>query len=176
MERAGVQGEPGSRGKSWLESVLLFDQLGGFERELLDPSSPIHRGGRDALLRAAIDEAMSAPSRSWSAANRVFRSWLPLEGLDSIPSTRALGWLLGGQSMALPGSTHSPRQGRVVRASGRRIGIGPVWRMVCDLGDPGVRTMLWGGPTDGPLDPRAHRDLFRWKRDEWKMLGWKDNP
>ena len=97
-------------------------------------------------------------------ARRARRTWFLLEG----------SWLarlgLGSRMVAIPGAQSTPLQGRVVRMMGRLFTLGPVWRMVADLGEDSVSTALAGGPSDRPLSPLHTADLALFARFGLKTL------
>jgi penicillin G amidase len=156
---------PTDAARLWAESNLVAVQTAGFDRVLLDPTSPLWTGrDREGLLRRVAAEALELPARPYSVARRARRTWLLLEG----SSLSRLG--LGSRMVAIPGSQATPFQGRIVRAMGRVLALGPVWRMVADLSEDRVRTALAGGPSDRPLSRWHRSDLGRFSRLELKEL------
>jgi len=156
---------PRDAARLWLESNAVAVQGAGFDRELLDPASPVWAGrDRDALLRRAAEEVLSTPARPFRLARRARRTWFLLEG----------SWLarlgLGSRMVAVPGAQSTPFQGRVVRMMGRIFTLGPVWRMVADLGSDELWTALAGGPSDRPLSPLHRADLALFARFGLKAL------
>ena len=163
--------DPADAARHWLESSPSFEQHCEWEDARLadDPALP---GGRtrEEVLTAAIRGVLDAAAPRWGLAQQVVRSWLPLEGQEADPTMGPLIRLFGGRKVELPGSTHTPCQGRVVRMAGRRMGVGPVWRMATDLAETTVHTALWGGPGDRPLGRRSHLDFAMFQRGGWKHL------
>ena len=156
---------PVDAARLWLESNAVAVQGAGFDRELLDPTSPVWADrDRDTLLRQAAEQALSTPARPLRLARRARRTWFVLEG----------SWLarlgLGSRMVAVPGAQSTPFQGRIVRIMGQVFTLGPVWRMVADLGRRSVETALAGGPSDRPLSPLHRADLPMFGRFGLKTL------
>ena len=157
---------PADAARLWLESNAIAVQGAGFDRELLDPASPLWAGrDRDGLLRRAAEQALSATARPFRLAHRARRTWFLLEG----------SWLsrlgLTSRMIAVPGAQATPHQGRIIRLMGQVFTLAPVWRMVADLGRAEVETALAGGPSDRPLSPLHRADLAMFGRFGFKTLG-----
>ncbi len=164
--RATIGLDPASDGdRLWLESNPHVVHGRGWDDALLDPAHPIW-AGRDAgaVLRAAVEAGLSRPPVPWRRAQRFLRSWLLLDG----SAVARLG--AAARMQALPGSPETIRQGRLLRSGGRLLAYGPVWRMVADLGAPGLRCMLNGGPTDQPGRPHYRAGLGPFARLELEQL------
>ena len=156
---------PVDAARLWLESNAVAVQGAGFDREFLDPESTVWAGrDRDTLLRRTAEEVLATPARPFRLARRARRSWFLLEG----------SWLsrlgLGSRMIAVPGAQSTPFQGRIVRMMGRVFTLGPVWRMVADLGSDDISTALAGGPSDRPLSRWHRTDLPMFTRFGLKKL------
>lgn len=129
----------------WLESNPHVVHGRGWDDALLDPEHPLWAGRDYARVRdEALAEGLARPAVPWRQAQRLLRSWLLLDGT-------AFARLGAEQKMRpLIGSPETIHQGRTLRSGGRVAAFAPVWRMIADLGAPGLDCMLDGGPTDQP--------------------------
>ena len=118
---------------------------------------------RDDVWRSALDK-MVVPDGVWGDHNQITLTNLLLGG--RLP--RFMGFDVG--PFPLPGGRATPHQGQVYSAAGRATSFAPSLRVIADMGKPGVRSALVGGPSDRRFSRWYKSDVDRWRRGELKSL------
>lgn len=72
--------------------------------------------------------------------------------------------------VALPGNRATLVQGAIFFDHGRQSTFAPSYRFVADLGTPGARTALAGGPSERVFSPYYLADVGRWLSHDYKTL------
>ncbi len=144
---------------------VFIDFYRNFDRILLSPESP-WLGERDlgSVYRFAFDRVDPAEDRRWGDVNRVTLTHILLG--DKLP-----GWAgFDVGPIEIKGGRATPHQGQIYESAGRTTSFAPSLRLMVDMGQPGLRTALAGGPSDRRFSKWYTSDLERWQRGEYKDL------
>ncbi len=147
------------------ETGIVVDFYGCFDRVLLAPRSEWLGGEeREAVWRRVASRSLAVGPRPWGEAQQLrirhllFGGRLPLWlGFDRGPIT-----VRGGRATV--------QQGQLYRSVGRETSFLPSFRMVADLGEPGLRTSLAGGPSDRRFSRLYCLDLAGWLAGRYKKI------
>lgn len=147
----------GSSG-TFVDFYAVFDDL------LRAETSPWLMGrSRSDVWRNALATTMP-PDGVWGDHNQVTLTNLLFGG--KLP--KFLGFDVG--PIPLPGGRATPHQGQVYSAAGRVTSFAPSLRVIADMGRPGIRSVLVGGPSDRRFSRWYKSDVRRWQRGELKSL------
>jgi len=146
------------------QSGTFVDFYAFFDDILRAGESPwLGKRTRDGVWKAALTK-MVVPDGVWGEHNQITLTNLLLGG--RLP--RFMGFDVG--PIPLPGGRATPHQGQVYTAAGRATSFAPSLRVIADMGQPGVRSALVGGPSDRRFSRWYKSDLDRWRRGELKSL------
>ncbi|MEN8114155.1 MAG: penicillin acylase family protein [Actinomycetota bacterium] len=144
---------------------VFIDFYQHFDRILTAPESS-WLGERDlsSVYRAAFDRVALEGHARWGDLNRVTMSHILLGG--KLPGFA--GFDVG--PIELRGGRATPHQGQIYESAGRQTSFAPSFRLLADMGQPGTRTALSGGPSDRRFSKWYTSDLGRWQDGEYKEL------
>jgi len=144
---------------------VFIDFYRNFDRVLLADESP-WLGDRDlaTVYRTAFDRVGDDADQRWGDVNRVMMTHILLGG-------KMPGWAgFDVGPIEIPGGRATPHQGQIYESAGRQTSFAPSFRVMVDMGSPGVFTALAGGPSDRRFSRWYTSDLKRWRRGEYKEL------
>jgi len=145
-------------------SGTFVDFYAVFDEILRAEASPWLSGRtRDGVWKSALANTQP-PEGVWGDHNKVTLTNLLFGG--RLP--RFLGFDVG--PIPLPGGRATPHQGQVYSADGRVTSFAPSLRVIADMGKPGVRSVLVGGPSDRRFSRWYKSDVQRWRRGGLKSL------
>ncbi len=124
---------------------------------------------RDGVWAAALHKT-SPPDGVWGDHNRVTLTNMLIGG--RLPGF--LGFDVG--PVALPGGRATPHQGQVYSSAGRPTSFAPSLRVVADMGEPGLKSVLVGGPSDRRFSRWYKSDIKRWTQGQLKHLRRQADP
>jgi penicillin amidase len=147
------------------DTPVFNSYFGSFDDLLLDETSPWFDGiDRKKFLEAAIYRALENPNSPTlqPASFRMgkFRSRGLLPGILGLPGPRIPAF--GGRA-TVP-------QFQYGGLLGHSVIVGPSYRMIVDMGEPGMRTNLPGGPSGNRFSRWYTSDLARWKNGTYKRV------
>ncbi len=73
-------------------------------------------------------------------------------------------------NIGLPGGRASIVQGAVYKAHGRESSFAPSWRMIADLSEDRIHTVLAGGVSDRRFSPSYKLEIFDWLNGRYKII------
>ncbi len=118
---------------------------------------------RNEVWKAALVKT-DPPDGVWGDHNRVTLTNILFDG--KLP--RFLGFDVG--PIPLAGGRATPHQGQVYSAAGRSTSFAPSLRVIADMGKPGIRSVLIGGPSDRRFSRWYKSDVQRWREGKLKSL------
>ncbi len=144
---------------------IFIDFYANFDRILLLDQSP-WLGDRDIdeVYRNAFEQVGEDSDRRWGDVNRVTMTNILLGG--RLPG--AAGFDIG--PIEIPGGRATPHQGQIYESAGRTTSFVPSFRMMVDVGVPGMFTALAGGPSDRRFSRWYTSDLEQWRTGRYKEL------
>jgi penicillin amidase len=150
---------------------VFIDFYRNFDRILVSRDSPwLGERDLDSVYRDAFDRVDPNEERRWGDVNRVTLTHILLGG--KLP-----GWAgFDVGPIEIKGGRATPHQGQIYESAGRTTSFAPSLRMMVDMGQPGTRTALAGGPSDRRFSKWYTSDLDRWQRGEYKTLSRLDDP
>ena len=146
-------------------TAILADFYDFFARVLLDPGHAFYRSkSRDECLRAALARALIGDVKTWGSAQRVTMKHMIFGG--KLP--RALGFDFG--PVAIRGGRATIHQGQVFRNGERENTFVPSFRMITDLSQPVLYTVVAGGPSDRRFSPYYVSEVRDWLNGRLKVV------
>ena len=144
---------------------IFIDFYANFDRILVSERSP-WLGDRDlaAVYRSALERVDERADRRWGDVNRVTMTNILLGGKMPGPAGFDVG------PIEIPGGRATPHQGQIYESAGRTTSFVPSFRMMVDMGIPGMFTALAGGPSDRRFSRWYTSDLERWRTGGYKEL------
>jgi penicillin amidase len=147
------------------DTGMLADFYDAFDKVLLsDASAWLGGRSRAEVWRRAFARAAAEPKAAWAAHQTVTMAHMVFGG--KLP--RWLGFDKGG--VAIPGSRATICQGQIYRNGGRLSSFAPSYRLVTDLGERRIHSVLAGGHSDRRYSRWYLSDLERWRAGELKEV------
>lgn len=156
------------------ETSIITDYYHLFDRILLSDdvdTLELWFGGVEArgelfqkCLSRTLSQINSYSLRPWGATNQVTMTHLFFQG--KLP--RFLGFDHG--PIGLPGGRATIVQGAVYRAHERQSSFAPSWRMICDMGEDRIWTVLAGGVSDRRFHPTYKSEIDNWLHGRYKSI------
>jgi len=149
-----------------LEQTGVFvNFFGNFDEVLMEEDSPWFRDvPREKQFKEAINEALQTKAVPLSESR-------PIHFMNIFFSGKLPGFLgFDERKMALPGSRATIPQCQVFHLLGQVSTVGPSYRMIADLAEPGMWTNLPGGPSGNRFSPWYKSDLENWQQGKYKKL------
>jgi penicillin G amidase len=147
------------------QTSVIAGFFGSFDRVLLDERSAWHgEEGRDAAFARAAERALARPAEPWGVQQRFVMRHLMFGG--RVP--RKLGFDRGPYS--LPGGRATIQQGQIFVLDGRKTTWAPSYRLVADLSEDVLHTVLAGGPSDRRFSRWYASGLEDWLAGRLKRL------
>ena len=151
------------------ETHLVGIFYSNFDKVLLSPSSLWFAGRSREEIFAQVWQQQIAPLlpqqiRYWGEVNRMKLVHILFNG--KLP--QFLGFDYG--PIAVAGGPATISQGFIFRHAGRMTSAVPSLRMVVDMGQPGIKTQLLGGPSDRRFSRWYRSGITAWQTREYKDL------
>jgi penicillin amidase len=151
------------------ETALTHIYFGGLDRTLLDEPRWWSAGEREFTFAQAVSTVMARFGSvqeipRWGEVHRLNMNNLFLSGKIGqwLKAPRGPYPLAGGRATLV--------QTAVFRADGRATSICPSWRMVTDMGQEEVETILAGGPSERIFSPLYDIDIEDWLGGRYKVI------
>jgi penicillin amidase len=116
------------------------------------------------VWRRAFAKAAAEPEKSWGEAQAYTMAHMLFGG--KLPAWAGFD----RPGMQLPGSRASVRQGQIYKNGDRISSFAPSYRMVVDVGERGIHSVLAGGHSDRRFSRWYDSDLARWLAGELKEV------
>ncbi len=156
------------------ETSTITDYYHLFDRILLSDDIDVlelwfgSAQARDELFHKCLSRTLSQSSsyqlQPWGMTNRIQMNHLFFQG--KLP--RFLGFDHG--PVGLPGGRATIVQGAVYRAHGRDSSFAPSWRMVADLSENQIWSVLAGGVSDRRFHPTYKSEISNWLQGRYKTI------
>jgi penicillin amidase len=133
----------------------LFDRL--FLKELSDDDKSLwfsQKSKEDYVMEAI--ESVKPSGLSWGEQNKLDMNYILLDG--KLPA-----WLkIDKRDVPIAGNRATVVQGQVFKSHGRATSFCPSWKLITNMGNGDIYTVLPGGLNDRPLSKYFKSDLERW--------------
>jgi len=154
------------------KSPIIVDFYYNFDRILLDDdltqSELWFNGSRDAVFKKVVEKVIGELDtknlKTWKDVNNVKLTNIFFDG----KAPNFLGFDYG--PIHIQGSRATVVQGSVYEAYGRKTTFCPSWRLICNLSENKIKTVLAGGPSDRRYGPHYLNDLEKWINLEYKTI------
>lgn len=144
---------------------VFINFFGNFDEVLMDVSSVwFDEVSREEQFNEAIEAGLQTEPVTLGKSRQINFSNIFFDG-------RLPGFLgFDVRNVALPGSRATIPQCQVFHMLGQIAVVGPSYRMIVDVNEPGMWTNLPGGPSGNRFSPWYKTDLDHWKAGGYKKL------
>lgn len=151
-----------------LEDVVFLDYFANFDNILFAKQSAwFQHRSRDECVRTAIRKTLEAyppgTLRPWKQENQL--------RLHHVLFPRLPGFLgFGSGPVPVSGGRATPHQGQIHQGDFQRTACIPVFRMIVDLAEQGIRSSIAGGPGDRRYSGWLRSELDNWIKGIYKQV------